>query len=264
MTLAENKIPSSRDISPISTLVADHVGRVVIKHQHGRHGIDETIQLVDEVLTGFDADPEVHVVVLRAPTPTIPMQDDPAEPAYANHQTVAAITRRLTAMTTPTISVIEGPCRGAALTLALATDIRIAVEHSTFALDGAFYGYAYSVDEIETLVAAVGPVIAADVLYTARCLTAREAVDMRLINRMATVDELDEVVAATAHMVAMNDPSALRAAKASVQAATRRTDVIARDIAEQRIRQCDRSRSIREAQQAQVRGSSTSLGQAGM
>ena len=59
MTLAENKIPSSRDISPISTLVADHVGRVVIKHQHGRHGIDETIQLVDEVLTGFDADPEV-------------------------------------------------------------------------------------------------------------------------------------------------------------------------------------------------------------
>ena len=96
----------------------------------------------------------------------------------------------------PIIAMIRGYCIGGGLLTAMRADIRIATDDSQFAVPAARLGLGYAFGGVEELVALVGPSWAAEILFSARRLSAEEALQIGLVNRVVPVDELDAAGAA--------------------------------------------------------------------
>ncbi|HEX9947158.1 MAG TPA: enoyl-CoA hydratase/isomerase family protein [Allosphingosinicella sp.] len=94
-----------------------------------------------------------------------------------------------------TIAVIEGPCFGAGVALAMACDIRVAGEGARFAITPAKFGISYPQEDVARLVALVGPGQASRLLLGAGTLDSAEAariglVELAVVEVAAAVDEL--------------------------------------------------------------------------
>jgi enoyl-CoA hydratase/carnithine racemase len=118
----------------------------------------------------------------------------------------------------PTIAAIEGVCVGGGCQIALACDIRIAVEGTRFGVTPARLGIAYPVASTRRLVAAIGPSKAKDLLFTGRLIDAGEALAMGLIDRVVPPGELDREVAALIAQIEANSRYSLFVAKRMVDA----------------------------------------------
>ena len=101
---------------------------------------------------------------------------------------------RLRALAIPVLALIEGPCFGAGVALAMACDLRLAGPAARFAITPAKFGISYPQEDIARLVALVGPGQAARLLFTAAPIDAEEALRIGLAEFPA--DAMDDVVAA--------------------------------------------------------------------
>lgn len=88
----------------------------------------------------------------------------------------------LAALAVPSIALVEGPCYGAGVALAMACDIRIASPGAVFAITPAKFGIAYPQEDVARLVALVGPGQAARLLLSARPVAAEEAARIGLVD----------------------------------------------------------------------------------
>jgi enoyl-CoA hydratase/carnithine racemase len=95
------------------------------------------------------------------------------------------------------VGEVNGPCLGAGFELAMACDLRVAVETATFGLPEVRVGVP-SVIEAALLPALVGPGRAAEMLLCGTPLTAAQALACGLVNRVAPASRLrataDELV----------------------------------------------------------------------
>lgn len=80
-----------------------------------------------------------------------------------------------------TAAVVEGPCYGAGVALAMACDIRIAGEGARFAITPAKFGIAFPQEDVARLVALVGPGQAARLLLGAGSIASAEATRIGLV-----------------------------------------------------------------------------------
>ncbi|HVQ07808.1 MAG TPA: enoyl-CoA hydratase/isomerase family protein [Allosphingosinicella sp.] len=87
----------------------------------------------------------------------------------------------LRALPIPTIALIEGPCYGAGVSLALACDFRIARLATKFAITPARIGITFPQEDVHRLVALVGPGQAARLLLTAETIHGEEAKQIGLV-----------------------------------------------------------------------------------
>ena len=106
----------------------------------------------------------------------------------------------------PTLAMIQGYCIGGGVGVALNCDIRIAADHSRFAVPAAKLGLGYEFDGVRKLVDVVGPSFAQEIFFTARQFSAPEALAMGLINRMVSQEELLAYVTQYAYTIAANAP----------------------------------------------------------
>lgn len=114
---------------------------------------------------------------------------------------------------TPTIAALNGGAAGYGMDLALGCDLRIA---STKAKLSAAYTARNLVPESGgtwLLPRIVGWAKASELLFTARTLTADEALDFGLVSQVVEPDELIATARALATEIAANGPLATRAAK---------------------------------------------------
>jgi len=88
----------------------------------------------------------------------------------------------------PTIALIEGPCYGAGVALAMACDLRVAGAGARFAITPARIGISYPHEDVHRLVALVGPGQAARLLFTAAEIDRAEALRIGLVE-LAEIDE---------------------------------------------------------------------------
>jgi enoyl-CoA hydratase/carnithine racemase len=170
-------------------------------------------------LERIEADPEVHVVVLRGAGDDafmsgadISEQDDPEAP-----RAITAVYAALRAATKPIVAMIHGFCLGGGLATALEADLRIAAEGSLFGIPAARLGIGYPFDGVQRLVALVGPAVAADILYTARRMPAEDALRAGLIQELLPIASLEARVRELAATIAGNAPLTIRAAKAAIR-----------------------------------------------
>lgn len=119
------------------------------------------------------------------------MNADPAACADFR-QAMRAGLDRLRDAGVPTIALVEGPCYGAGVALAMACDLRLAGPGATFAITPARMGISYPQEDIHALVRLVGPGQAARLLFSGAAIDAAEALRIGLAD--ATSDDVDTLI----------------------------------------------------------------------
>jgi enoyl-CoA hydratase/carnithine racemase len=113
----------------------------------------------------------------------------------------------------PTIAMIRGYCIGGGVGLALCCDLRICSDNSKFGVPAAKLGLGYGYKGIKKLVDVVGPSFAKEIFYTARQFTAVEALQMGLVNRVVSADDLEKYVKDYAETIGGNAPLTVSSVK---------------------------------------------------
>ncbi len=118
--------------------------------------------------------------------------------------------------TKPVISAVEGYCLGGGLELAMMGDIIVAGEGAQFGLPEARHGLIPGAGGTQNLPRLIGRALAKELMWTARRIAAKEALEMRLVNHCVPKGEalpkVREIVAA----MAKNGPLAIMMIKRAV------------------------------------------------
>lgn len=131
----------------------------------------------------------------------------------------AVIARALDAIETcpkPVLAAIEGACVGGGLSLALASDLRVAAEGAKFGITPGKLGLVYPAADTRRLISAVGVPRAKDILFTGRLFGAGEARAMGLVDRLAEKGEALEAARRLADEIGATSQWSVRAAKAMI------------------------------------------------
>jgi enoyl-CoA hydratase len=212
----------------IRASVEGGVGWIVFDNQARRNALSLEMALaVPEAIHALEADPGVRVIALRGAGEKAFMSGaDIVEQGNADRTAsyTAASLLMLDAADSaskPLVAVIHGYCLGGGVTLALKADVRIAAESSEFGIPAALLGVGYPLREVERLVATVGSGSASDLLFSARRITADEALRVGLVQYLHPDGELDDRAGEYLTRVAGNAPLTIRAAKAAIRDARR-------------------------------------------
>jgi enoyl-CoA hydratase len=206
------------------------VGRLIFNNPARHNAVSlEMCQAVGQIMEDFDNDDAIRVIVVTGAGGKAFVsgadisefkEKRATEQAAAEYSKVSEAARlRLQNTLKPTIAMIRGYCIGGGLATALNCDIRIAAEGSRFGIPAAKLGLGYAYDGIKKLIDMVGPAYAREIFYTARQFTAEEALQMGLINRLVSPDELEGYVKNYCDTIAANAPLTIRAAKQIVREA---------------------------------------------
>ncbi|MCY0901626.1 MAG: GNAT family N-acetyltransferase [Firmicutes bacterium] len=125
----------------------------------------------------------------------------------------------------PTIAMISGACIGGGMEIAIACDLRFADEDATFGIPPARLGFVYDVIETKRLLDLVGPSRAKDILFSARRLTAVEALRFGLVTRVVRSQDLREYTLDYARLLSRRAQNSIRGSKAVIDALCAGTDV---------------------------------------
>jgi enoyl-CoA hydratase len=98
----------------------------------------------------------------------------------------------------------------------MACDIRIAAEGAKFGIPAAKLSVGYAPAGIGTLMSLVGPSMVKDIFYSARQLSAEEALRIGFVNQVVAADALDAHVEDYANTIAGNAPLTIAAVKKAV------------------------------------------------
>jgi enoyl-CoA hydratase len=112
----------------------------------------------------------------------------------------------------PTIAMVNGPCLGAGLELAMACDLRLASTEATLGLPEIRVGVP-SVIHAALLPALIGPGRAAEMLFTGERITAAEASAWGLVNRVLPPAELEARTVELVEQIVACAPTAVRLQK---------------------------------------------------
>ena len=119
-----------------------------------------------------------------------------------------------------TIAAVNGACVGAGMAIAVACDLRVAADDSTWSLPNTSLGYFFSWACTPLLVSLVGPGNAKDLILMRRQLTSAEALGMNLVNMSVPPDALMSTADGVVDRMRAGGPVAMRLAKKLVNAAS--------------------------------------------
>jgi enoyl-CoA hydratase/carnithine racemase len=118
---------------------------------------------------------------------------------------------------TPLVCAVNGHARAAGFDLMLASEIRFAVPHATFALEEVALGLYPTGNATVLLPKQIAWVHAHELLLTARPIDAARAVRIGLVNRIVEPDQLMATALETADAIAANAPLAVRETRRGVR-----------------------------------------------
>ncbi len=116
----------------------------------------------------------------------------------------------------PVISAVNGIALGGGTEVALASDIRIASENASMGLTEARLAIIPGGGGTQRLPRIIGVAKAKELIFTGRRIDAREALDIGLINQIATSENLMEECMKMADMIAQTGPIAIEMAKYAI------------------------------------------------
>jgi methylmalonyl-CoA decarboxylase len=113
----------------------------------------------------------------------------------------------------PVIALIEGGVWGGACEVAMACDMLVAAPDTTFAITPAKLGIPYNLSGLLTLLNSVPLPVAKEMLFTARPIPAKRALDLGVVNYIKPADEIDGFVRQIAEHILCNAPLSIGAMK---------------------------------------------------
>lgn len=140
-------------------------------------------------------------------------EDPPSRPGFRRDMRRALDLLR--GLPIPTLAVVDGPCFGAGVALAMACDLRIAGPGALFAITPAKLGISYPQQDVHRLVSLVGPGQAARLLLGAVRLDGAEAARIGLVELFAA-DGLEAEVEGLCAALVANSRESLETLKSAI------------------------------------------------
>lgn len=128
----------------------------------------------------------------------------------------ADVAHGLRTLPKPVVAVVQGPCAGAGMSLALAADLRIATPDAKFSMAFVKIGLHPDWGGSVLLSSLVNPSIAFDLMATGATLDAERAHALGLVNQIVDAEVLEDVVKVTAQRLAHGPAEAFARIKASI------------------------------------------------
>jgi enoyl-CoA hydratase len=119
----------------------------------------------------------------------------------------------------PSIAAVNGFALGGGCEVALACDIRVAAENATFGFPEVSLGILPGMGGTQRLPRLVGPALAKELIFTGRRISAEEAREIGLVNRVVPQGEALNAAREIAARIAENGPLAIRHAKSATNRA---------------------------------------------
>lgn len=206
----------------------DNIAQLIFNQPNKRNAISLKMwRTIGDIAMNFARDEEVLAIIIRgAGDKAFSAGADISEFHFNRsskartaeyNQTMINSLNALDNVNKPTIAMIQGYCVGGGMSLALHCDIRIADENSRFSIPAAKLGLAYHWEEVKLLTEVVGPAFAHEILCTGRQFRADEALQMGLVNRLASREEIVSYVMEYAGAMVKNAPLTLTAIKKMVR-----------------------------------------------
>jgi len=145
---------------------------------------------------------------------------------------------------TPLICAINGHARAGGFDMMLASEIRYAVPHATFALEEVALGLYPTGNSTVLLPQQIPWVHAQEILLTARPLPADRAAELGLVNAIVEPADLLDTAFATADAIAANAPIAVRETRRGVR------EILGMSLDEAYVRQEAIGRELRKTEDA--------------
>jgi enoyl-CoA hydratase len=208
--------------SMILTEVRDRVGLVRLNRPEVRNALNNTLmsELMD-ALAVFDVDESIGAIVITG--------DERAFAAGADIKEMLGLSAvemylrdnisqfdRIRQIKKPVIAAVSGWCLGGGNELALSCDLIVASETARFGQPEINIGVIPGAGGTQRLARAVGKALAMEMVLNNRTLTAAEALQLGMLNRVVPVERyLDEALALASELAA-RAPLALRLGKEAV------------------------------------------------
>jgi enoyl-CoA hydratase len=206
----------------ILTEVHDRVGLVRINRPKQLNALNtKTMDELTSACTAFDADPDIGCIVITGNERAFAAGADIKQMMDASvvnmlDNPLIDYWDRLRRVGKPIIAAVSGYCLGGGNELAMACDMIVASESAIFGQPEINLGVIPGAGGTQRLTRAVGKAIAMEVILNDRRLTAQEAYQWGLVNRVVPVERyLDEAVQ-LGNELAARAPVAVRLAKEAV------------------------------------------------
>ena len=172
-------------------------------------------------LKAFDSDDKVGAIVITGNERAFAAGADVNEMAGASAlemflQDQISLYDRIRSVKKPVIAAVAGYCLGGGCELALSCDMIIAAETARFGQPEIALGVIPGAGGTQRLTRAVGKAIAMEMILNNRVLSADEALQLGLINRVVPVERYLQEALALAEEIAGRAPLAIRLAKEAI------------------------------------------------
>ncbi len=237
------------------------IGWMTFDHPERLNAVTQDMWLkIGEILEDFEKDDAIRVVVLKGAGNRAFVSGADISKFGANRRNAAEVAesnritgiarQKLAGLAKPTIAMINGYCIGGGLAIALMCDLRFATEKSSFGIPAARLGVGYAPQSVGMLQSLVGPAYTREILFTGRRFNGADALQMGLINRLMSAEELEPYVREYAETIGSNAPLTLHAAKLASTELLKDEDERDFALANQAVDACFNSEDYQEGQAA--------------
>ncbi|MBN2910528.1 enoyl-CoA hydratase/isomerase family protein [Polycladomyces sp. WAk] len=212
----------NRDYRYIVASIRENVGWIRLNRPEVLNALN--LQLVSELvtaLTEMDRDDHVRCMVITGNEKAFAAGADIPEMAEASSvemllQDQIAEWDRIRKLAKPLIAAVNGYALGGGCELAMACDLIVASETAVFGQPEILLGIMPGAGGTQRLTRAIGKVRAMEMVLTGRSMTAREALQAGLINRVVPPELVEAEAMNLAKKIAQQPPVAVRLAKQAV------------------------------------------------
>ncbi len=207
---------------------SDRLAVLTVDRPEARNAIDKrTARELDERLSELASRDDVHALILTgAGGKAFVSGADIGELSARRRDDAlrginASLFKRIEEFPRPTIAAIRGYALGGGCELAMACDLRVAGEGAVFGQPEAGLGILAAAGGTYRLPRLVGIARAKELLFTGRRLSAREALEWGLVNRVVADDAVMDEARTLAAEILAQSALAVRVAKLAVNAGAR-------------------------------------------
>lgn len=206
----------------ILTETRGRVGLITLNRPQALNALNHALltELMD-ALAAFDSYENVRVMVIAGSQRAFAAGADIKEMADRSAQQMldadpTAVFGRIRTIRKPVIAAVSGWALGGGFELVLSCDLVVASESARFGLPETTIGVMPGAGGTQRLPRALGKVLAMEVMLNNRTLTAQEALQFGLVNRIVPPERFLEEALLLAEQIASRAPLAVQAAKQMV------------------------------------------------
>lgn len=206
-------------------ITAEHIAVITLNRPEAANAMSKA--LLDElnfVIEDINANNDIFCSIITGANDKVfcAGADLKERTGMSNDEVIAAVqyisktVEKIAKMPMPVIAALNGVAFGGGLELALACDVRIAAHHAKMALPETSLAIIPGAGGTQRLARLIGPGQAKRLIYTASSIHADEALQIGLVEKVVSSDDLKNESLKMAKTIAKNGPLALRQAKKAI------------------------------------------------